>query len=210
MSVEILLLPAVRTGPDDVRAAGFVAAVDRLPDPPRLTLVDLPLQGLTDRSGLDRVIAEHLAPAIAAGRRPWLAGLSLGGWLALLLADRIPRGVAGVALIAPWLGTREVHREILAAGGPADWAAAQVARGSAALRPAPPGSLDEERAAWRFLAAAPMPVWLGFGDADRFADAQRLAATLLPPGQVVVAPGGRHDWPCWVDIWEHFLRWLPR
>lgn len=203
---EVILLPAVRTRPSDAIAAGFADAVARRPDALRLTLVDLPLVDLGRRADVEDRVDRHVAEALAAGRKPWLAGISLGGYLALLQAARRTQDIAGVALFAPWLGTRELHREFTAAGGLPAWLGTTAAGGSS---PAPPGSLQEERAAWRFLASpGGLPVWLGHGEADRFGDAQRMAATLLPPGQVYVAPGGGHDWPCWADIWEHFLRWL--
>jgi alpha-beta hydrolase superfamily lysophospholipase len=207
MTLEVLLLPAVRTRAADAIAAGFADAIARHAPGARLTLVDLAPHDLADRRGVDAVIEAHLAPAIAAGRRPWLAGLSLGAWLALLRASRRPHEVTGLALLAPWLGTREMQREFAAAGGLAAWLQA-----SGTTVPSPrPGSLDEERAAWRFLAApAGLPVWLGYGEKDRFQDAQSLAATLLPAGRVAVIPDGRHDWRCWAEICEHFLRWVSR
>lgn len=205
---EVILLPPVRARPADALAAGFDTALDHLDSPPRVTLVDLALEDLAGRDGVAALWPQIVAPALASGRRVWLAGISLGAWLAVLTTRRaetaLSSRLAGLALIAPWLGTRAIHREIEAAGGVIAWAHAAPAPTTAP----PPGSLDEEREGWRFVAATTLPVWLGYGAADRFAAAQSLLAAALPETRVR-REGGGHDWPCWGRIWEHLLAWLP-
>ncbi len=140
--------------------------------------------------------------------RPWLVGISLGGLAALAYAMRHGNEIAGVLAIAPYLGRRELLRDISAAGGPVAWG----------RTPQTPGVPSEPHAAiedelWRWLArpgigsaTAGPPIHLGFGRDDRFVDAQRLLQALLPAGQTDVVDGG-HDWPPWRALWQ---RWLQR
>jgi hypothetical protein len=73
-----------------------------------------------------------------------------------------------------------------------------------------PGELaetDEERRIWRYIKsrhADSRPLYLGFGQRDRFAAAHELLAATLPADSVNVIPGG-HDWSTWVRLWENFL-----
>ena len=51
--------------------------------------------------------------------------------------------------------------------------------------------------------AAPA-LYLGYGQADRFAAGHRMLAELLPPAHVAVVPGG-HDWQSWAVLWRQLL-----
>ena len=151
---------------------------------------------MTDRSMLQRLRSGPLHDARAAGcPSVWLAGVSLGGFVALAFAERFPGEVDGICLIAPYLGTRIVTREIDEAGGLARWQPAAVAED------------DEERRIWRFIQTQPTDsrlLYLGYGREDRFAEAHRLMAEALPPSAVDVVSGG-HDWRTWATLWENFL-----
>jgi hypothetical protein len=71
--------------------------------------------------------------------------------------------------------------------------------------------LVEERRIWRFIRQPPAGsprMWLGFGNADRFALAHRLMARSLPAAQVKETAGG-HDWPVWLQLWKLFLADMP-
>src|SRR6185295_18562390 len=119
--------------------------------------------------------------------RIWLAGISLGGLDALGYAARNGAELEGVALISPYPATREVQREVDAAGGLARW------------DPEIPGEGDLEREALRWLArrkdGAPAVVCY-FASGDRFAEGQRRMAHALAPECVRELPG-RHDWAAW-------------
>jgi hypothetical protein len=116
-----------------------------------------------------------------------------------------PGDLDGVCLLAPYLGSRILIREIAAASGLAAWAAGPAAES------------DEERRIWRFIQARhPLArradarpwyrpsLYLGYGREDRFSDAHRLMAEALPAGAVDVVPGG-HDFTTWTVLWENFL-----
>lgn len=51
-------------------------------------------------------------------------------------------------------------------------------------------------------------VYLGFGDADRYAEPSRRLARHLPPERVVQLPGA-HDWPTWMRLWRKLLAKVP-
>ena len=46
-----------------------------------------------------------MRPALARGSTLWLGGISLGGYVALCCAEADPRGIAGLCLMAPYLGS---------------------------------------------------------------------------------------------------------
>ena len=190
----LVLLPAVYARPEEAVDAGFPAALHALLPHASLLLPDLPVDDLRSRTGLVALREEVIAPARRAGLRVWLAGISLGGYLSLLYARRWPEDLAGLLLLAPYLGNPGLRRTIKAAGGPRAWLADTQPIASSV------GS-EEEREVWRLLAADRLPVCLGFGTDDRFAPGHRLAAELLPPTQVCTVPGG-HDWRTWLEIWK--------
>lgn len=48
------------------------------------------------------------------------------------------------------------------------------------------------------------PIYLGFGDADRYRKPSEMLARQLPAGRVVTLPGG-HDWETWMRLWRALL-----
>jgi enterochelin esterase-like enzyme len=192
--IEVVMLPAAYTGPEDFVSAGFVEALRARRLNIDVTFASLEFGHITDRSVVARVREELLAPARARGCAVWLGGISLGGYVALCCADREPSALAGLCLLAPYLGSHIVTSEI-ARSGLAAW------RGAAAAED------DDERRVWRFLQArrpqAP-PIHLGLGREDRFGQRHRLLAAALDPRDVDTVPGG-HDWPTWRRLWENFL-----
>jgi alpha-beta hydrolase superfamily lysophospholipase len=52
------------------------------------------------------------------------------------------------------------------------------------------------------------PIYLGFGEADRYAEPSRALARHLPPERVVRLPGA-HDWPTWMRLWRALLARVP-
>lgn len=194
--VRVLLLPAAYTGPEDFLREGFAKVTRERKLPVDLVFIELKLQHLTDRTILPRLRHEMVLPARAAGCRSiWLGGISLGGFVAIGYAERYPREIDGLCLLAPYLGNHIVTGEIERASGIRHWESGELAED------------DDERRIWRFIKehrTQLSPVHLGFGHDDRFADSQRLMATALPPENVDVVPGN-HEWPTWLRLWENFL-----
>ncbi len=195
----LVWLPPAGARPEAFVEQGFVAALRAAALP-----VDCALAGVEDRWAMDRsataVVHEQvIRPARAAGyRQVWLAGISLGAFNALHYAARHAACLAGMFLLAPYPGTRDILLEIRAAGGPQAWAASA------------PADMRDERIWWHWLVQQshhdewPVPVWYASGDADRFAAGQALLAELLPQQRVRHGPGG-HEWAVWLRLWRETL-----
>ena len=132
---------------------------------------------------MQRIRESVVLPARARGRaRVWLVGISLGGLAALSYAARHEKDIEGIVLISPYPATRDVLREMDAAGGLGQW------------KPVIPPEGDLEREAWLWLAAGHAgraPVHCYFTSGDRFASGQR---RMVRPrtGACREMPGG-HD-----------------
>jgi pimeloyl-ACP methyl ester carboxylesterase len=192
---RIVWLPGAYDSAQSFRTAGFTGAVARRGLMLDLVYVDLDLEHLGDRQALRRLRSEVVLPAREAGITCWLAGISLGGMLALDYAATYPEDLFGLCLLAPYLGNRMLTAEIRAAPGLAAWEPGKLAE------------TDEERRIWRHIKTRPSnsgPIYMGFGRSDRFAETHRLLAASLPEDCVDVIEGG-HDWPTWTTLWENFL-----
>ena len=192
---RLVFLPAAYTGPEDFLKEGFVKAVRDRTLPLDLVFVELKLEHLTDQTVLSRLRDEVVLPARALGCAVWLAGISLGGFVALAYAERYPLEIDGLCLLAPYLGNHIVTSEIHRADGVAKWTPGHLADD------------DDERRIWRFIKERrtwAAPLHLGFGRDDRFAASHRLMAAALSPECVDTVPGG-HEWPAWRQLWENFL-----
>ena len=208
---RMVWLPGAFHSPEDFLAAGFDAQVRVRGLPLDLEFVDVEPRHLGDRSPLEQLQRDIVAPARALGcRSVWLAGISLGGFIVLDYAATHSRDWDGLCLLAPYLGNRMLIAEIAGATDLAAWL------------PDPLANFDEERRIWRFIQGRPAegrpaegrpadgentdsrPIHLGYGRADRFAPAHELMAKSLPPKAVDVVPGG-HDWQTWSTLWGRFL-----
>jgi pimeloyl-ACP methyl ester carboxylesterase len=188
-------LPGAYHGAQEFVAAGFSEAVRTRRMALDLDFVDLELAHVGDRSALQRLRSDMVLPARAAGVSIWLGGISLGGLFALDYAASYPDELDGLCLIAPYLGNRILTAEIARAPGLKEWQPGELAE------------TDEERRIWRYIKsrrAHSRPLYLGFGQEDRFAAAHALLAATLPADSVDVIAGG-HEWSTWSRLWENFL-----
>jgi esterase/lipase superfamily enzyme len=199
-TLQVVLMPGAYHTPNQFLDAGFTQSVRQLALRVELTLVVPELAHLTDRRWLAALHEELIVPARRRGVPLWLGGVSLGGFMALRFAAQYPDALDGLCLLAPYLGSRIVAREIEAHIDRAAWHAEPVDED------------DGERRIWRYVAtleqgASATRVFLGYGENDRFADTQRVLARLLPRAHdgVRVIPGG-HDWQVWRALWLEFLR----
>jgi pimeloyl-ACP methyl ester carboxylesterase len=197
--VLLVLLPGANMEISELQREGFVAAVRQRHLAVDVAIADANLNYVFDGSMLKRVREDVVGAARAQGyQRIWLAGISLGGFVAMGYALKNPGEIEGLMLMAPYLGRRQVMQDIVQAGGPAAWR----------LTAQPRGADDIDHELWMWLSGprtdAP-PIWLGYGREDRFAPSHALLASLLPADRVQVVPGG-HDWPPWRTLWGHWLQ----
>jgi pimeloyl-ACP methyl ester carboxylesterase len=188
-------LPGAFHGAQDFVSAGFAQAVHARRLALDLIFVDLELEHVGDRSALERLRSGMVLPARAAGVSIWLGGISLGGLFALGYAAAFPDEVDGLCLLAPYLGNRMLTTEIARAPGLAAWQPGELAQ------------TDGERRIWRYIkdrGRDSAPLYLGFGQGDRFSEAHELLAAALPADSVDVIDGG-HEWSAWARLWENFL-----
>jgi pimeloyl-ACP methyl ester carboxylesterase len=152
-----------------------------------------------DRNLVTRLKEDVIDPARARDyKKIWLVGVSMGGLGALLYLMERPQDIAGVYLIAPYLGTESFLAEIEAAGGVRQWN---------------PGGYNAEkdwqRMLWHWMktAIADSPakiVYLGYGTNDPYKSGQQLLAPLLPRDRVYSIDGG-HDYKTIKALWKIFL-----
>jgi pimeloyl-ACP methyl ester carboxylesterase len=192
---RMVWLPGAYHAAQDFLAAGFAEAVRARRIALDLIFVDMELEHVGDRSELQRLRSDVVLPARAAGVSIWLGGISLGGLFALDYAASYPDELDGLCLLAPYLGNRILTTEIAHAPGLAAWQPGELAE------------TDEERRIWRYIKsrrADSRPLYLGFGQGDRFSAAHELLAATLPADSVDVIAGG-HEWSTWSRLWENFL-----
>jgi pimeloyl-ACP methyl ester carboxylesterase len=193
-ATQMVWFPGAYHSAQDFLDAGFAEAVLKRQLLLDLRFVDLEMRHLDDREPLDRLRHEIVLPALASGVSIWLAGISLGGLVALDYASSHPDEFDGLCLLAPYLGNRMLLTEIAAASGLMAWEPGELAQA------------DAERRIWCYLKARvdPRPLYLGYGQDDRFSAAHGLLAQRLPADAVDVIEGG-HEWRTWIKLWENFL-----
>jgi pimeloyl-ACP methyl ester carboxylesterase len=199
----LIFMPGLGDSDEDFVDHGFIDAVRARNLPVDVIATNATIGYYARRTLLDRIRPDVIDPARAAGyEQIWLAGISMGGVGALLVAkDQREHGhdLTGLILMAPYLGGEEVQKEIHKAGGLAKWEAGPKTEKE-----------DYDRDLWRFLQQATdkqggaPSIYLGAGDDDRLQYGHKLLADRLPQSHVYGTPGG-HDWGPWGYIWADFL-----
>jgi pimeloyl-ACP methyl ester carboxylesterase len=194
----LVMLPGAGIEAADFAANGMIAAVHE-----RGLAVDITATRPDQALYLDGGVAAQLHDAIvnparvAGYKHIWLLGISLGGMGALLYADQYEAHLDGIILLAPFLGTQGMIAEIGQAGGLGAWS-------PSAATPA----IEGRMLAWlqKYLTRRPLhpKLYLGYGEADRFARGHRLLAAELPAEHVTTDAGG-HDWKTWLALWHGLL-----
>ena len=185
---QMIWLPGAYQRAQDFEREGFARAVKRRGKPVDLLFLDLEMQHLNDGEAFERLRSEILAPARASGASIWLAGISLGGLVALDYASSHLDEIDGLCLFAPYLGNRMLINEI-AAAGLAAWDPGEIAES------------DAERRIWRYIKTRidSLPLFLGYGQGDRFSSALDLLAAALPANSVDVVDES-HEWRTWTRL----------
>ena len=151
-----------------------------------------------ERSLIAQLHNEVVKPAREAGyRKVWFVGTSMGGLGSLLYASAHPDEVAGVILLAPYLGSGRSIRTVLSEGPLDRW------NGEAE------GLEDYELEIWRWLKRAtgdenPTPVILGYGKSDRMAGGYEKLVDVVDFTAVYARDGG-HKWTTWRPLWDSIV-----
>ncbi|MGH7231379.1 MAG: alpha/beta fold hydrolase [Nitrospiraceae bacterium] len=195
----IVLLPGIDDTKEDYEFHGFAEPVQRRGLSVDLVAVDAHYGYYANRTVLERLKHDVIAPARDKGYREiWLAGISLGGLGALLYAREHPGDIAGIVALAPFLGDSRIIEEISGAGGVRQWLSGD------------PIKNDYQRSLWAWLKRYEHPapglpdLYLAYGDRDKFAHGHRLLSELLPLDHVLQTRG-THNWTTWKRLWEQFL-----
>ena len=192
----IVMLPGLYDLSEDFLKEGFVQAVRERQLDADVILLDAHVGYYNEGQIVTRLRSEVIAPARAQGyERIWLVGISLGGLGSLLYTQAHPQDITGFYAMAPFLGEKATVKDVTTQGL-AHWQPAE---------PEPMGTL-----AWRLGQAylsgtSGLPQgYIGYGEDDRFAQANAVFASALPAGHRYVAEGG-HDWGAWKNLWAQFL-----
>jgi dienelactone hydrolase len=201
----LVMLPGSYSLPEEFLSEGFVQIARAHHLAADLRLVDAHVRYYQNRSVIERLAEDVIRPARAQGyRQIWLVGISIGAVGAMLYADAHPDEVDGVVLIAPYLGTQLTAKEIKVAGGLALWPSPELQ----------PDDIDVILWHWLQAQITPqstvkkLPLFLGYGEQDRFHYNDEVLRAALPASRVFTAPGG-HDWPAWRTVWERIAGALP-
>jgi pimeloyl-ACP methyl ester carboxylesterase len=212
-------IPSIATSPDQARSDTLVVMLPGRGDRAEVFIregfeqaglrhgfdtvaVDAHLGYYMQRSLLERLHQDVVAPARAAGyENIWMLGISMGGLGSLLYASEYPDEVAGVILLAPFLGDRSAIETIVAAGPLEDW----DGQGE--------GLEDYEVAIWSDIRDArtgggSTPLVLGYGLADGMADGYDKLIDFMNPSSVYTLDGG-HKWTTWRPLWDRIAAELP-
>ncbi|OYV62663.1 MAG: hypothetical protein B7Z71_00275 [Acidocella sp. 21-58-7] len=211
--ILLVMLPGAGIAAAEFAANGMVAAVherglavDIIVAQPDL---DLYLEdGVT--AALHRAV---VAPALARGCRCiWLLGISLGGMGALLYASANQAPVAGICLLAPFLGTKGTAAELVRGGGLAAWSPVNSAATDLERRMLIwlQEQLTGRQGAGHESAGQEggPAIYLGYAAQDRFVSAHKMLGAALPPARVAMVQGG-HDWASWTALWHSLLARAP-
>lgn len=177
----VIFLPGRGDTPEHFVRNGFPEDLRRAGSRCALRAVDSHLGYFFERTITGRLREDVIAPARAQGfEEIWLVGISLGGFGALLYEKEHPGEIAGIVAIASYLGDREQFPDF-----------------------------------WTWLEgygpdAGRTPLFLAYGERDRFAGVNGRLADRLPAGHVFRVRG-RHTWATWRRAWDAFLAspWVP-
>ena len=148
---------------------------------------------------IERLREDVILPAKKKGyENIWLVGFSMGGLGSLLYLREHPEDISGICLISPFLGYGAIIDEINKNGGLRHWM---------------PGNYlpekDWQRMLWHWIKTKvasenSIPIYLGFGSNDPYAEAQQLLATALPESHITRREGA-HDYETFKALFLSFL-----
>jgi pimeloyl-ACP methyl ester carboxylesterase len=193
----VVLLPGFGDYPTTFAEQGFVDKLARGAPGYDVFAADAHFGYYRRRTLIERLEADVIHPLRKQGYRElWLVGASMGGHGAVAYARTHPKEIAGVILLAPYMGPRDVVAEVERAGGLCRYKAPPYEESA--------DGFARENFAWLKRAACverSTPIWLAVGASDRLLRADRLLTDALAPERVLVLPGG-HGWEVWTPAIE--------
>lgn len=187
----VIMLPGFGDDAQEMRDHGVARAIQDAWPEADVLLASATYAYYRDGQLVPRLHDEVVAPALRAGYRVWLAGASMGGLGVLLYEREHPGTVTGVVLLAPFLGSYGLLKEIRGAGGPRGWDPGPL--------PAEMNRENYQRQVWKMAKGwADRPdlarrVWLVCGKDDPLMSYARQLAAALPEDRFMEIPGG-HTW----------------
>lgn len=195
----VVFLPGVYDDPQDFIRYGFIAALRRRRLAADVIAIDSHLGYFNDYSIAERMRDDVLTPAKDKGyQKIWLVGISLGGFGSLLTLERYS-GISGIVALAPFIATPDAIAEVRRSGGLRQW------RSDTST-----ATNEWERRLLAYLARydpkgpAAVPIILGYGLQDRFAESLAEVVKVLEPNRVLTQAGG-HEWTTWSALWNKVL-----
>lgn len=192
----VVLLHGRFGSPKNFQRADFHAAVAERNLNIELIAVDSHWGYYKNRTIIERLRQDVVAPLLEENKEVWLAGVSMGGLGSLLYLRHHPDDVTGLAPLAPYLGEPDLIDDIIQAGG------------VDGRQPSPEPDKSSLPGLWRWLidnrSEVSEKIRLGYGVDDRLAAAGELLGELLPESQVITREGG-HDWRVWRKLWVDML-----
>jgi len=195
----LVLLPGIHDPLDEFETHGFIDAVRQSGQPCDLVSVDAHYGYYDAGTIVERLHHDVIIPAQQAGYSDIkFVGISLGGYGALLYANRYTSEANTLVLLAPWLGSDELIDSITAVNGLEHWL--------------PDDTTNKEslQGIWLQLkdnhsSATGFPeLYLGYGSTDKFRQAHILLASTLTDDHVFTNKGG-HNWASWEQLWKQML-----
>ena len=175
--------------------AGIASAIQQAMPDADVLLVEATLAYYMDGNLVRRLHDQVMAPARERGYKEiWLTGASMGGLGVLMYEHDYPGELAGLVLMAPYMGPGSLQKEIRNAGGLANWDPG----------PKPPAMNRDNvsREQWRVVKSwltdpqRQRSVWLICGTKDSLRFAADIVATALPADHTL-RPDGGHRWVVW-------------
>lgn len=199
----VIFLPGLGDEPSAFSEAGFFDSevFDKVPFD--YLLVDSHLGYYTSRQLPERFKKDIFDLVSTRYKKVTLVGTSLGGLGAILIADKNPKIVKQVVLIAPYMGNKEAIKHVQKTGGLVEWY-----RQGANL----PNDFDDKeqsliawKGSYRLIYQHQIKVIVSYGIQDSFAAAGKELAKNLPADSVFIEQGG-HKWPVWKQLWREIIR----
>jgi pimeloyl-ACP methyl ester carboxylesterase len=196
----VVFLPGYGDGAERFEQQGLVSAVRSISPDFDMVAVNAHFGYYRDRSIVERLHQDVIAPRADSYEQIWLVGVSLGGAGAGSYVESYGDQIDRVILLAPFLGDEAVVEPVVQGGGLKTW------------KPSDPADIEDDvtrhfQAVWRWykrilVDGQPGPdIMIGFGEQDRLAPANRLLAGELEPGNAVTIEGG-HKWSVWQPVFD--------